>query len=91
MDENSGQTGTSKNFNKNSKETTVEASAEGSTTLRVNIKAELKQAMVDAEEATTKCDKVAEDMFQLYTNLLSTILRIGVCPGADNQKPVTHY
>ena len=51
--------------------TTVEASTEGSTTVHANIKAELKQALEDAAEATTKRDKVAEDMFQLYANLLS--------------------
>jgi hypothetical protein len=40
-----GQTGTSRKSNKNSKETTVEASKESSTTLCVAIKAELKQAI----------------------------------------------
>ena len=48
----------------------VEASSTNST-LCADIMAELKQAMYAAEEATTKCDKVAEDMFQLYANLLS--------------------
>jgi hypothetical protein len=33
--------------------------------------AELKQAMEATEKAKTKCDKTAEDMFQLYVNLLS--------------------
>jgi hypothetical protein len=37
--------------------------------------AELKQAMEAAEEATAKHDKVAEDMFQLYANLLSVDAR----------------
>ena len=55
---------------KNPNETTVEASSEGSTTLCADIMAELKQAMEAAEEATTKCDKAAENMFQLYANLL---------------------
>jgi hypothetical protein len=53
----------------------VEASAEGSTTLHANIMAELKQAMEAAAEATTKCDKAAEDMFQLYANLLFVYAR----------------
>jgi hypothetical protein len=56
---------------KNSKETTVEASTESSTPLRADFKAELRQALEDAVEATAKHDNVAEDMFQLYTNLLS--------------------
>jgi hypothetical protein len=70
----SGQTGTSKKSSKKSKETTVEGSAEGSTTLRADIKA-LKQAMEATEEATAKCYKAAEDMFQLYANLLSVDAR----------------
>ncbi len=70
-----GQTGTSRKSNKNPKETTVEASKENSTTLRAVIKAELKQALEAAEEATTKCDKATEDMFQLYANLLSVDAR----------------
>ncbi len=37
--------------------------------------AELKQALEDAAEATTMCDKAAEDMLQLYTNLLSVNAR----------------
>jgi hypothetical protein len=57
------------------KETTVEASKEGSATLRTMIKAELKQALEAVEEATTQQDKVAEDMFQLYANLLSVNAR----------------
>ena len=73
----SGQAGTSRKSNKNPKETTVEASEEGSATLRATIKAELKQALEDAEEATTKCDKVAEDMFQLYANLTYCLLTQG--------------
>ena len=70
-----GQTGTSRKSIKNSKETTVEASKESSTTLRTAIKAELKQALEAAEETTTKRDKAAEDMFQLYANLLSVNAR----------------
>ena len=66
----SGQAGTSKK-SKNPKETTVGASKEGSAALRALIKAELKQALEDVKEATTKCDKATEDMFQLYANLLS--------------------
>ncbi len=31
----------------------------------------VKQAVEAAEEATARCDKAAEDMFQLYPNLLS--------------------
>ncbi len=53
----------------------VEASNEGSATLRATIKAELKQALEDVEEARTKRDKAAEDMFQLYANLLSVNAR----------------
>ena len=71
----SGQTGTSRKSGKNSKETTVEASAEGSTPLHADIKAELKQALEDAAEAMTKCDKAAENMFQLYANILSVDAR----------------
>jgi hypothetical protein len=37
--------------------------------------AELKQAVEAAEEATSKRDKAAEDMFQLYANLLSVNAR----------------
>ncbi len=70
-----GQTGTSRKSNKNSKETTVEATKESSTTLHATIKAERKQALEAAEEATTKRDKAAEDMFQLYANLLSVNAR----------------
>jgi hypothetical protein len=70
-----GQTGTSQKSNKNSKETTVEASKESSITLHATIKAELKQALEAAEEATTRRDKAAEDMFQLYANLLSVDAR----------------
>ncbi len=60
---------------KDPKETTIEASDESSATLRATIKAELKQALEAVEEATTKCDKAAEDMFQLYANLLSVDAR----------------
>ncbi len=70
-----GQTGTSRKSNKNSKETTVEASEESSATLPAVIKAELKQALEAAKEATTKRDKAAEDMFQIYANLLSVDAR----------------
>jgi hypothetical protein len=73
--ETSGQSGTSRKSNKNPKETTVEASKEGSATLRATIKAELKQALEAVEDATMKRDKVAEDMFQLYANLLSVNAR----------------
>ncbi len=70
-----GQTGTSRKSNKYFKETTVEASDESSTTLHAAIKAELKQALEATEEATTKRDKAAEYMFQLYANLLSVDAR----------------
>ncbi len=70
----SGQAGTSKK-SKDPKETTVEASEESSAALRATIKAELKQALEAVEEATTKRDKAAEDMFQLYANLLSVNAR----------------
>ncbi len=85
----SGQSGTSKK-SKNPKETTVEASEEGSAAPRATIKAELKQALEAVEEATTKRDKATEDMFQLYTNLLSVNARYARkvrmeqdCPRAD--------
>ncbi len=70
-----GQTETSRTSNKNSNETTVEASEEGSIILCAAIKAELKQALEAAEEATMKRDKAAKDMFQLYANLLSVNAR----------------
>jgi hypothetical protein len=60
---------------KDPKETTVEASDKSSATLRTTIKSELKQALEAVEEATTKRDKAAEDMFQLYANLLSVNTR----------------
>ena len=66
LDETSG---TSIKSDKNSKETTVEASSTSST-LCADIMAEHKQATGAAEEATAKRDKAAEDMFQLYANLL---------------------
>jgi hypothetical protein len=72
--ETSGQAGTSKK-SKDPKETTVEASKEGSAALRATIKAELKQALEAVEEATTNRDKAAKDMFQLYVNLLSVDAR----------------
>ncbi len=71
----SGKAGTSQKFSKNPKETTVEANKEGSATLRATIKAELKQALEAVEEATTKRDRAAEDMFQLYADLLSVNAR----------------
>jgi hypothetical protein len=89
----SGQAGTSRKSNKNSKETTVEASKEGSATLRAAIKAELKQALEDVEEATTKRDKAAEDMFQLYAILLSVDARYAwnkIVQEQTNADPYTH-
>ncbi len=71
----SSKAGTSRKSNKNSKETTVEANKESSATLHATIKAELKQALEAAEEATIKRDKAADDMFQLYANLLSVNAR----------------
>jgi hypothetical protein len=53
----------------------VESNKEGSATLRAVIKAELKQALEAVEEAMTKRDKAAEDMFQLYANLMSVNAR----------------
>ncbi len=70
-----GQTRTSRKSHKNFKETTVEASKKSPTTLRTAIKAELKEALEAAKEAMTKRDKAAEDMFQLYANLLSVNTR----------------
>jgi hypothetical protein len=89
-----GQTGTSRKSNKNSKETTVETSKESSTTLRAAIKTELKQALEAAEEATTKHDKVAEDMFQLYANLLSVNARYAwnkIVQEQTNADPYTDF
>ena len=70
-----GTSGTSNRSNKNSKETVVEASSASSTALHADIVAELKQAVEAAEEATAKRDKAAEDMFQLYANLLAVNTR----------------
>jgi hypothetical protein len=60
---------------KDPKETTVEATDKSSAALRAETKAELKQALEAVAEATTKRDKAAEDMFQLYANLLSVNAR----------------
>jgi hypothetical protein len=60
---------------KDPKETTVEASNMSSAALRATIKAELKQALEAVEEAMTKSDKAAKDMFQLSANLLSVNAR----------------
>jgi hypothetical protein len=57
LDETSG---TSRKFCKNSNQTTVEVNSTSST-LRVDIVAELKQAVEAAEEATARRDMVAED------------------------------
>ena len=46
-----------------------------SSTLRADIMAELKQALEATEEAMARRDKAAEDMFQLYANLLSVNAR----------------
>jgi hypothetical protein len=89
--ETSGQTGTSRKSNKNPKETTVEASEESSTTLRAAIKAKLKQALEAVEEATPKRDKVAEDMFQLYANLLSVYTRYAWNKNVQEQTNANHY
>jgi hypothetical protein len=74
LDETSGQTGTSRKSIKNSNQTTVEASSTSSNS-RADIVAQLKQAVEAAEEATARRDKAAEDMFQLYANLLSVNAR----------------
>jgi hypothetical protein len=87
----SGQTGISRKSNKNSKETTVEASEESSATLLTTIKAELKQAMEAAEKATTKRDTAAEDMFQLYDNLLSVDTRYTSNKIVQEQTNADHY
>jgi hypothetical protein len=65
-----------KNPTKKSNQTMVEASSTSST-LCANIMAELKQAVEAAEEVTARrlFDKMAEDMFQLYANLLSVNAR----------------
>jgi hypothetical protein len=49
-----GQAGTSRNSNKNPKETTVEASKEGSTTLCANVRTMQKQAAEAADEALAR-------------------------------------
>jgi len=57
------------------KEIAVEADDESSATLHAKTKAELKQAVLAAVEATALRDKAAADMFQLYANLLSVDAR----------------
>ncbi len=57
------------------KENTVEADDKSLTALRAETKAELKLAVEAVVDATTKRDKAAEDMFQLYANLLSVNAR----------------
>ena len=52
----------------------VEASLTSST-LCAGLMAKSKQALEAAEEATDRRDKVVEDMFQLYANLLSVNAR----------------
>jgi hypothetical protein len=52
----------------------VEASSTSST-LHVDIVAELKQPVEAAEEATDRRDNAAEDMIQLYANLLFVDIR----------------
>jgi hypothetical protein len=42
-----------------------------SSTLCADIMAELKQTMETANKAAAKSEKVAQDVFQLYTNRLS--------------------
>ena len=74
LDGTSGNSRISRKSNKYSKETTVEASSMSST-LRADIMAELKQALEATEEAMARRDKAAEDMFQLYANLLSVNAR----------------
>jgi hypothetical protein len=76
---------------KNSKETTVEAGAEGTTTLHADIRAKLKQALEDAAKARTKCDKAAEDMLQLYANLLSVDPRYAWNKIVQEQTNADHY
>ena len=73
LDETSG---TSRKSNKKFKETTVEASSTSST-LCADRMIELKHTMEATEEATARHDKAAEDMFQLYANLLSVNARYG--------------
>jgi hypothetical protein len=50
------------------KETTVEADNNSSAALHAETKAELKQAVEAAVEATTQRDKADTNMFQLYAN-----------------------
>jgi len=57
------------------KETSAEADDNSSATLQAETKAELKQALKAAGEATNLRDKAATDMFQLYANLLSVDAR----------------
>ncbi len=57
------------------KETTDEADDDGSATLRAETKAELKQTALVAKGVADLRDKAAQDMFQLYANLLSVDAR----------------
>jgi hypothetical protein len=53
------------------KETTAEAS-QADPALRAEYVSEIKQAQEAAKNAKAKQEQAATDMFQLYTNLLST-------------------
>ncbi len=57
------------------KETTSEDDNDGTTILRTEIRAELKQAVLAAKEVADLRDKAARDMFELYANLLSVNAR----------------
>jgi hypothetical protein len=57
------------------KETTDEDDDDGTAILRTESKAKLKQAVLAVKEVADLHDKVAQDMFQLYANLLSVDAR----------------
>jgi hypothetical protein len=57
------------------KETTDEDDNDGTAILCTESKAELKQAVLAVKEVADLRDKAAQDMFQLYANLLSVNAR----------------
>ena len=70
----SSQTGTTRKSSKNPNKTTAEVSLTSSA-LHADIMAELKQAVEATDKVIAKSEKLAEDMFQLYANLLSVNAR----------------
>jgi hypothetical protein len=76
---------------KDPKETTVEATNKSSAALCTETKAELLQALEAVAEATTNRYKAAEDMFQLYANLLSVDARYAWDKIAHEQTKANPY